>query len=127
MSNYPKLTEMGIRHPQEIEKFAVYTVGNIDVLQITYNRKKGSLLPVIRRYKFAQIKEPVLVDSGTRKTETLYKSTPAFREALHELEQLKLERAQGKDLKKLLQEEFRLLQEDIALRTDYIRTLIDQL
>ena len=52
MSNYPKLTEMGIQHPEEIEKFAVYTVGNTDILQVTYDRKKGSLLPVIRRYKF---------------------------------------------------------------------------
>jgi len=127
MSNYPKLTEMGIRHPLEIEKFGVYTVGNTDVLQVTYNRKKGSLLPVIRRYKFPQVKESVVVDSGTRQTEVLFKSTPAFREALHELEALKLARDQGKDLKALLQEEIRLLQEDISLRTDYIQSLIDQL
>ena len=127
MSDYPKLSEMGIRHPQEIEKFAVYTVGNTDILQVTYNRKKGSLLPVIRRYKFPQVKESVVVDSGTRQTETLFKSTPAFREALHELEQLKLARDQGENLKALLQEEIRLLQEDIALRTDYIKTLIEKL
>jgi hypothetical protein len=127
MINFPKLTEMGIRHPEEIEKFAVYTVGKTDVLQVAYNRKKGSILPVIRRYKFPQVKESVMVDSGTRKTETLYKSTPAFREALAELEQLKLQRAQGKDLKALLREEMRLLQEDISLRTEYIQSLINQL
>ena len=127
MSKYPKLTEMGIRHPEEIEKFGVYTVGTTDVLQITYNRKKGSLLPVIRRYKFPQVKESVIVDSGTRQTETLFKSTPAFREALHELEQLELARAEGLDLKTQLQEELRLLQEDIALRTDYIQTLINKM
>ena len=127
MSDYPKLSEMGIRHPQEIEKFAIYTVGNTDILQVTYNRKKGSLLPVIRRYKFPQVKESVMVDSGTRQTETLFKSTPAFREALHELEQLKLARDQGENLKALLQEEIRLLQEDIALRTDYIKALVEKL
>ena len=127
MSTYPKLTEMGIMNPEEIEKFGVYTVGNTDILQVTYNRKKGSLLPVIRRYKFPQVKESVLVDSGTRKTETLFKSTPSFREALHELEQLKLTRDQGKDLKALLQDEIRLLQEDISLRTDYIQSLVKQL
>jgi hypothetical protein len=127
MSNYPKLTEMGIQHPEEIEKFAVYTVGNTDILQLTYNRKKGSLLPVIRRYKFPQVKQSVLVDSGSRKTQTMYSSTPAFRDALHELEKLKLARKQGKDLKALLQEEVRLLQEDVALRTEYINSLIKQL
>ena len=44
-----------------------------------------------------------------------------------ELEQLKLAQDQGKDLKALLQEEVRLLQEDISLRTDYIKTLLNQM
>ncbi|MCP4469385.1 MAG: DUF3461 family protein [Gammaproteobacteria bacterium] len=127
MSDYPRLTEMGIQHPQEIEKFAMYTVGNTDILQIKYDRKKGSLLPVSRRYKFAQVKKSVLVDSGTRQTETLFESTPAFREALHELEQLKLEREKGLDLAPMIREELQHLEEDIALRTQYIQSLVDKL
>jgi hypothetical protein len=127
MSDYPKLTEMGIKHPEEIEKFAVYTVGNTDVLRIIYDRKKGSLLPVSRRYKFPQVKESVMVDSGTRRTEVLFKSTPAFREALHELEQLKLARDKGLDLAAMISDELKHLEEDIALRTQYIQSLVDKL
>ena len=127
MSNYPKLTEMGIKHPEEIEKFAMYTVGRTDILHITYDRKKGSLLPVSRRYKFPQIKKSVLVDSGTRQTETMFESSPAFREALHELEQLKAEKARGLDLAEMIREEFKHLEEDIALRTQYINSLLDKL
>ena len=127
MSDYPRLTEMGINNPQEIEKFAIYTVGHTDILQITYDRKKGSLLPVSRRYKFPQEKKSVLVDSGTRQTEVVYESVGAFREALHELEQLKIERQKGLDLSALIKEELRLLEEDIALRLDYINTLVDKL
>jgi hypothetical protein len=114
MSDYPKLTEMGVQHPEEIEKFAVYTVGNTDVLRIIYDRKKGSLLPVSRRYKFPQVKKSVLVDSG-------------FREALHELEQLKLAREKGQDIAGLIREEIKHLEEDIALRAQYIRSLVDKL
>jgi hypothetical protein len=127
MSDYPRLTEMGVQHPEEIEKFAVYTIGHTDVLRIIYDRKKGSLLPVSRRYKFPQVKESVLVDSGTRQTETLYKSPPAFREALHELEQLKSIREQGQDYAAMIREEVKLLEEDIALRTQYIQSLVDKL
>ena len=127
MSDYPKLTEMGVQHPEEIEKFAVYTIGHTDVLRIIYDRKKGSLLPVSRRYKFQQVKESVLVDSGTRQMETLYKSTPAFREALHELEQLKSIREQGQDFAAMIREEIKHLEEDIALRTQYIQSLVDKL
>ena len=127
MSDYPRLTEMGIQHPEQIEKFAVYTVGNTDVLRIIYDRKKGSLLPVSRRYKFPQVKESVLVDSGTRQTETLFKSTPAFMEALHELEQLKLAREMGQDIAAMIREEIRHLEEDIALRAQYLQSLVDKL
>ena len=127
MSDYPRLTEMGIQHPEQIEKFAVYTVGRTDILRIIYDRKKGSLLPVSRRYKFAQIKKSVLVDSGTRQTETMFESAPAFREALHELEQLKLVREKGDDLATMIRLEFQHLEEDIALRSQYIKSLLDKL
>lgn len=127
MSDYPRLTDMGVQNPHEIEKFAVYMVGHTDILRIIYDRKKGSLLPVSRRYKFPQVKKSVLVDSGTRQTEIVYESVPAFREALHELEQMKLKREKGQDLKSLLSEEIKHLEEDIALRTQYIQTLIDKL
>ena len=32
MSDYPRLTEMGINNPRQIEKFAVYTVEHTDIL-----------------------------------------------------------------------------------------------
>jgi hypothetical protein len=127
MNDYPRLSEMGVQNPHEIEKFAVYTVGHTDILRIIYDRKKGSLLPVSRRYKFPQLKKSVLVDSGTRQTDIVYESVPAFREALHELEQLKLSRSKGQDLKALLTEEVKHLEEDIALRTQTIQALIDKL
>lgn len=127
MSEYPRLTEMGIKNPREIEKFAVYTVEHTDILQITYDRKKGSLLPVSRRYKFPQQKKSIMVDSGTRKTQVVYESVGAFREALHELEQLKIKRAEGKELKTMIKEEIRLLDEDISLRLQYIRKLLEKL
>ena len=127
MNKFPRLAEMGVQNPGQIEKFAVYTVGKTDVLRIIYDRKKGSLLPVSRRYKFPQVKKSVMVDSGTRQTQTVYESTPAFREALHELEELKLMREKGLDLAAMIREELKHLEEDIALRTQYIRSLVDKL
>ena len=127
MSEYPRLTEMGVTNPGQIEKFAIYTVDHTDILQITYDRKKGSLLPVSRRYKFPQQKKSVLVDSGTRQTEVVYESIGAFREALHELEQLKVKREKGQNVAALIKEEIRLLDEDISLRIQYIKSLADKL
>jgi uncharacterized protein YcgL (UPF0745 family) len=127
MSDYPRLKEMGVQNPQDIAKFAIYTIGNTDILRIIYNRKKGSLLPVSKRYKFAQVKESVLVDSGSRETAMIYRSTDAFRNALHELEQLKLEKSKDDNLTALILEEIGFLEEDIALRTAYIKSLVNKI
>jgi hypothetical protein len=127
MSEYPRLAEMGIQHPQEIEKFAVYTVGNTDILHIIYDRKPGSLLPVSRRYKFPQVKKSVMVDSGTDHAQMIHESSGAFREALAELERLKSQREKGQDIAALIREEIRMLEEDIALRVQYINTLLEKI
>ena len=127
MSDYPNLANMGIMHPEEISKFAVYTVGNTDILHITYDRKKGSLLAESRSYRFPQVKKTVMVDSGTDKAQTLFESTQAFRDALHELEQLKKAREQDRDQKATIKEEIRHLEEEIAWRLEYIRKLTDKL
>jgi hypothetical protein len=127
MSAYPHLAKLGINNPGEIVKFAVYTVGRTDILQVTYDRKKGSLLPESKRYNFPQVKKSTMVDSGTRETRTLFESTPAFRDALHELEQLKLAREQGQDRKAVIVEEIRQLEAEIAWRLEYIKSLTEKL
>jgi hypothetical protein len=127
MSNYPHLTEMGILNPQEIEKFAIYSTDKLDVLRIIYARKKGSLLPVSKNYKFPRVKKSHLVDSGTRDTAIVFESTEAFRSALHELEALKVDKSKGEDLAALILAEVQFLEEDIALRTEYIKSLVGKI
>ena len=81
-------------------------------------------MPVSKNYKFPRIKKSVLVDSGTRQTGLVYESDPAFREALSELEHLKTEKSAAADLSELITEEVRLLEEDMALRIEYIKSLV---
>ncbi len=127
MKSYPRLEEMGVNNPQQIEKYSIYSTDNVDVLHIIYQRQKGSLLPVSRKYKFPRIKKSVLVDSGTRQTEVVFESSDAFREALHELGEIQAARSENADLAALINEEIRLLEEDIALRTEYIKSLVSRI
>ena len=127
MSNYPPLPEMGILNPQEIEKFAIYSTDKLDVLRIIYQRKKGSLLPVSKNYKFPRVKKSHLVDSGTRDTAIIFESTETFRSALHELQELKVNKSKGEDLAALILAEIQFLEEDIALRTEYIKSLVGKI
>ena len=47
--------------------------------------------------------------------------------ALHELEALKSIREKGLDLAAMIRDELKHLEEDIALRTQYIQSLVDKL
>ena len=127
MTKYKALTEMGIQHPEEIERYALYTVETTDILRIIYKRKKGSILPVSRKYKFERIKKTTMVDSGTRTAAIVYESAPAFRYAVEELDQLIEARAIKQDSRSLIVDEVRLLEEDVASRIDYIKSLIEKI
>ena len=124
MAKYPALTEMGVKNPEQIARFAMYMVNNKDILRIIYDRKAGSILPVSKKYSFPRVKKSTLVDSGTRKTEVIFESTPTFRNALSELEKIVSARKSTGDIGKLIAEEVRLLEEEVAARTDYIKKLV---
>ena len=72
MPTYPTLTEMGINNPGEIERFSLNTINNIDIIRIVYTRKKGSLLPASKRFRFGRATKTVIADSGSRKTEVVH-------------------------------------------------------
>ena len=118
---------MGIKNPKEIASYAVYAVDHEDVLRIVYDRKKGSILPVSRKYRFPQIKKSTMVDSGSRQTEVIFESSAEFRNAVAELSQLMDERGSSVELHKLVSEEIQLLEEDFSARIAHIKTLVDKL
>ena len=124
MSKYKLLTEMGVQNPEQIERYGLYTVDNTDILRIFYTRKQGSILPVSRTYRFERIKKSTLVDSGTRQTEIIYESAPAFRNAVAELDRIMAAKDRKQELSSLIAEEVRLLEEDLASRIDYIKSLV---
>lgn len=127
MSKFTALSEMGILNPEQIARFAIYTVHNTDILRIIYNRKKGSILPVSKIYKFEQLKKSTLVDSGTGTAQMIYESAPAFRSAVMELNELMDSRKSAEDYRGLIVDEIRSLEEDVASRIDYIKSLVSKI
>jgi hypothetical protein len=127
MSTYPALNSMGIQNPKEIARYALYMVNNTDILRVVYDRKKGSILPVSKIFKFPMLKKSTMVDSGTRKTELIYESSAEFRNALSELNQLMDARSSSESLGNLIEEEIHALEEDVASRIAYIKSLVDKI
>lgn len=126
-ATYPTLTEMGINNPGEIERFSLNTIGNIDIIRIVYKRKKGSLLPVSKRFRFGRAAKTVIADSGTRKTEVVYEISPFVQKAVRELDQIIDAKGSTVAHAKLVKEEVRRLHEEVASRLAYIESLVDEM
>ena len=123
MSDYPRLKEMGVTHPKQIVHFSVSSIDYNDFLRIVYNRPKGSLLPVGRSYRFPRVQKTL--DSGDDKV--VMESSPAFKEALAELEAL-MGAKQGKlDVAVTMLDELRQLEEDFSMRIECLESLIGKL
>ncbi len=126
MSKFPALDSMGVKNPKQIARYAIYMSENTDILRIVYDRKKGSILPVSRKYRFPRLKKSTLVDSGTRQTDILYESSAEFRHAVAELDSLMDSRGSAVENQKLILEEVQALEEEVTARIHYIRTLIEK-
>ena len=125
MNRYPRLAEMGVVHPEHIERFSVSSIDYVDALRITYIRPKGSLLPVSRAYKFPRIQKSVAGKGG--KDEVVMASDPALGEALDELRAIIGARQGADGIAAAIVEELSLLEHDIAMRSAYIKELADKL
>lgn len=124
MSDYPKLTSMGIQNPQEISSYMINSISRIDVLRIIYKRKDGSLLPSSRSYDFPRVQRTVTNSKGQE--ETVLETAPGLREAVKELEMLVGANDDDSKLVSTLLDEVETLEDEIMWRIKHIKTLLKQ-
>ena len=127
MKTYPRLTEMGVLHPQQICSYSVNSIDYIDVLRVVYCRPKGSILPMTRTYKFPRVQKSAKIGDGAAKTKSVMASDPALLAAVEELKALMESKQQKADVADSILEELRLLEEDIALRSEFIKELVSKI
>lgn len=127
MNSYPRLTEMGVLHPEHIDKFSVNSIAYTDILRIVYERPKGSILPLSRTYKFPRVQSSATIGGHTTPTQTVMESAPAFVEALEELRKITQAKEHNQGVAAAILEEIGLLEEDLALRGDYIKALVSKI
>ncbi|MEL7450762.1 MAG: DUF3461 family protein, partial [Pseudomonadota bacterium] len=121
MKDCPRLTEMGVLHPDQIDHYSVNSIDYTDVLRIVYERPRGSVLPESRTYKFPRVQRSKTVKSGSGKTDVVMESDPCLTEALDELAALMAQKGQKKDVATAVLEELRHLEEEASHRIESIR------
>lgn len=124
---YPALTEMGITNPEDISRYALQYINNIDVLRISYKRKKGSLLPTSKKFRFGRSKKMIVTDSGTNKTEVIYEISPFVQKVTSELRQVVTSKDSRSGRKEIIMDEIHKLEEETCARISHLKELIEKL
>ena len=124
MSDYPRLTEMGVLSFDHIAGFTVNSLGYTDFLRIDYDRPEDSFLPVRRTYEFPRVQKKA--PAGGKEPD-LMESSAALREAVAELKTLVVARESKQGLAACILEEVQRLEDETAAHAARIRELVGKL
>jgi archaellum component FlaC len=124
---YPSLTEIGVLNPEQITRYSLQNIKNVDVLRIVYKRSKGSLLPTSKKFKFGRSQKMVVTDSGSHKTETVYEISPFLTKVIDELHTIVSHKHNRKEQLEIIEDEINRLEEETHSRVAYLKTLINNL
>ena len=122
MSKYPRLTEMGILHPEQIRTHLINSISGIDVLRIFDKREPGSLLPTTRRYDYPRVQKTITNSNG--KPETILETAPELRAAVIELKDVLQSRETIPELAASVLDELESLESELACRLQHIKDLL---
>jgi len=122
-SEYPTLSEMGVESPKQIDKYYISSVNYVDVLRIVYDRPADSCLPSSRTYKFPRVQETVAEGQGSKSESGVMRTHPRLRAAMQELEKIFETKSSKESIAAEILNEIALLEEDIAMRSEYLKVL----
>lgn len=123
-NKYPKLAEMGVANPDQIDRFSLQPSGDKDVLRIVYKREKGSLLPGSKKFKFRRMDRMVLREG---KNENISEVSPLLSKVLLELQQLVTTKHTHSEQLAIIKDEMQRLEEEVSTRMSHLRSLINKL
>ena len=126
-SAYPTLTEMGVESPKQIDRYYITSVNLVDVLRIVYERPENSLLPASRTYKFPRVQENGGDAGDGASSGAVMKTNPKLRSALKELQIVLEAKSSTRTLAAEILEEIELLEEDIAMRSETLKVLVNRI
>ncbi len=127
MKSYPRLTEMGVLHPEQISRYSLSSIDYVDYLRIVYKRPKGSLLPTTRTYRFPRVQKRSGDGNDEGQGNVVMESCPELRAALDELKSLVKANASQQDLVGAMLHELDCFEEELFSRSQKLKALVEQL
>ena len=127
MSDYPRLSDMGIVSFDQIIGYTVNSLDLKDFLRIDFDRPEGSFLPCSRTYDFPRVQKKAAAKSKGSGEVVVMETNPALREALTELKALIGTREDQRGLAACVLEELQRLEEETTSHCARIREMVERL
>lgn len=128
MSESPTLLEMGIKRCEEITHYSLRQDGKSrDILKIYYKRKKGSVLPERKTFKFGRSAKMVTDNSAVSGSIEVFEISPFLLKAVAELDQIVDLYQSDKDKVKLMIKRLEQLEKDVSFSTHEIKSVLKSL
>ena len=127
MNKYPRLREMGIQHPEQIDGYTISSVFYDTPTTNIYTRPAGSLLPTSRSYRFPRVQKSLPSGGDKQQANVVLETDQVFREAVAELRELMAARSHKQTVAEELLAAINSLEEDITARTAALKKLAEQL
>lgn len=125
MSNYPGLTEMGVVGFEEITQYTVQQdKKDRDILRISYKRKKGSMLPKRKTFRFGRSAKMINDEKGTVE---IFEFSPFLHKVMLELDSIIGTSHEDKDKVEALLEHINQLERETMFATAQMRTLLKEI
>ena len=123
MSDFPRLTELGITEPRLITGYAINSLNRVDILRIAQKRERGSLLPTRRSWEFPRLQQ----GTPDKVKGTVLSTSPVLREIEAELDRLLADKQHKETTVAILRDELRALEAEVAMRVHHIQDALERL
>ena len=125
MSNFPALTEMGIKSFDEISHYSLrQDRKDRDILKISYKRKKGSLLHHHKTFRFGRASKMIKDDQSPNGSKEIFDISPFLQKGVAELDSIIDAKHDESDKITLLLKQLKQLEKDVQYTSEEIRTLL---
>ena len=124
---YPSLTEMDVTRPEQIKHYTLHIEGNIDVLKIFYERKKGSFLPERKTFRFGRSVKMMATGDRNNPTTQVSEISPFLLTAIAELDHIVSDHKSVVNMKEHALERLAQLEQEIASAHEEISALLKKL
>ena len=124
---YEHLSQLGIKKPEEIERYALRQEAHTDTLKIYFSRQKGELFAKSIKFKYPRQRKNVVVDSGSGLFREVTETNRSLSLVISELDKIVKPVRQEQDVKKKILSDLRHLEKVVAMKIAEIEADLEKL